>query len=842
MNGERNEDRMLSAAKPLIAAGLAIHWLRPKTKAPYKGWAAAPVHTWQTAKEAYRRGQNIGIRTGEPSKTRWGYLHLIDMDIRDADQADAAWQVILDLWPDARQAPYVISGSGGESRHLYFFTDKPFYKLTLGKSFGFTQVWSEEKHRNVKKYDWEVVLYGTNVQAVLPPSIHPDTGLEYRWGREIDFEALDLGMGPLLDSDDVAAWGALDNDLNEDDDDDDLNGLIKQRPMDLSDDEIDSIMEDLPSDWVDDRDQWYQVGMALHHQYEGGALGFERWSEWSKGSEKYDPRDQARVWKSFKGAKRPLRMALLIKASKENRIDRQFGDVDLLDGDEDDDLADLLCADVGNKALVPYQEKASPTDILLDDLEDLLIASVPPPPIKVERARIAPDPDWKTYFQLTDDGLKASLHNVELIVRYDKRIRNVIGFNEFSQQIVRIELAGRLKEARVGAKKPRRQLDDGFWTLRDEVKGDRWGDEHLAALRAMIEAPDSQGGYSLKVSDRDLKAAVLMVSRKRSFHPVKEYFDSLRWDGKPRLDRMFIDHLGAEDNAYHRQIARMTLVSAVTRIFEPGHKFDFVPILEGAQGKGKSTFIRILARDWYTELEGDFSDRKTMVEKMEGSMICELPELQGFSKHEVTTIKGFVSAATDRMRRPFASYAEDVPRQCIFMGTTNEGEYLRDPTGGRRFWPVFCTVEEIDFKRLQRDLDQLWAEAVYLYRNMRKTQPVGTLPLYLTEADARVEALAIQESRRQDTPEEMLAGQIEGWLNTPIAADFDDADDAEPRYRDVVCVLDVWVDMAGRDMASLDPRNSQLYARALRSVPGWRAAGRDATARFGRQRVFRRDV
>src|SRR5690606_2379930 len=152
-----SESEILSAARPLVAAGLAVHWLRRREKAPIdSAWSTAPVHTFETLRESYRSGSNLGIRLGEPSKTAAGYVHLVDLDIRDAAQADDAWNALLALWPEAREAPFVVSGSGGESRHLYFVTDRPFRSLKIARSAGFQSVFDPKKDREVRKHDWEV--------------------------------------------------------------------------------------------------------------------------------------------------------------------------------------------------------------------------------------------------------------------------------------------------------------------------------------------------------------------------------------------------------------------------------------------------------------------------------------------------------------------------------------------------------------------------------------------------------------------------------------------------------------------------------------------------------------
>jgi predicted P-loop ATPase len=818
-----SESEVLDAARPLVAAGLALHWLRRREKVPIEAnWSTASVHTAESLAGAYRQGSNIGIRLGEPSRTAAGYVHLIDLDIRDAAQEQVAWDWLLARWPEARSAPYVVSGSGGASRHLYFFTDRPFRSLKIARSEGFELVFDPKMGREVKKRDWEIELFGTGKQAVLPPSVHPDTGQPYRWGRGIEWGLVELGIGPFVAAETVQSWGVTHDELHSDEDED-LFALVRAEPMGLSEAEIAAAVAGVPPEWVEDRDCWLQVGQALHHEYQGGAPGFERWCEWSRQSAKFDIQDQKRVWKSFREqSKNPVRMASIIKAAGDYRLAEAHADMEEL---------------VGPGTAVVVVPVAVP---LSADLADLLGGPVPIQ--QGDKPKLGPviDPDWKSYLHRNQEGvISPTLPNVQLIVRNDIRTRGIIAFNEFTQDQVLIGSPGRLG-LKKESPKPIRQLEGAIWTVWDPLNGDSWTDSHDNAVRAVIEAPERQGGYALKTSDRDLRAAIDMVAHENAFHPVRDYLDGTVWDGVSRVETLFIDYLGCEDNAYHREAARLFLLGAVTRIFEPGHKFDFVPILEGLQGKRKSTFIRILGRSWSCELEGDFHDAKAMVEKMQGAWICEIAELQGFSKSDVTTIKGFISRVRDKVRLAFERRARSFPRQCVFMGSTNEREYLRDATGGRRFWPIACTVAEIDTDRLARCIDQIWAEATAKYRSMRDLYTHADLPLYLQNDDAAAQAKVLQEDRRQESADEVMAGRIAEWLERPIGAELglDCLDGEEPRFRSEVYLPEIWTQMLGQDAAKYDPRNQQLLGRAMRLVPGWRLQGQGRSKVYGKQRVF----
>ncbi len=802
---------VLDSCADLVDAGAALQWLIPRSKRPIDDeWSTLPVPDLARLKATYRKEANIGIRLGQPSKTTLGYIHLIDLDIRDASTADAAWSALRSLFPEVDQFPKVISGSGGESRHIYFVTSEPFRKRKLAKSETSKLVYDRNLNRDVKKNDWEIDLLGTGSYAVVPPSVHPDTGLCYRWESQLDADLLQIGVGPYLESSRVAGWGAARTSTEMEEDDDDLLADLRSEPIDIGDPEVARTIADLPDNWVEDRDSWVTVGAALHHQYQGGQKGFDIWCEWSIQSTKYDVKAQKSVWKSFRGDHRPVTMRTLIAAANEVRLKNNLPTVI---PEEDDELNALLGLS-GNSENTPKKPEI--------------------------------DENWTSYLTRNDEGQPTStLHNTRLVVENDIRSHGIVALNEFTQEIVLVNPPKRVSKSRDSAK-PVLNLDSDNWKVDDPVNGKLWTDSHDHEIRLMIEAPRTQGGYGFKVTDRDLKAAVDTVANKMRFHPVRGYLKTVEWDGKHRMDRLFIDYLGCDDTDYHREAARLTLIGAVARVMEPGHKFDFVPILEGLQGKRKSTFISVLGRaNWFAELSGDIHNRQQMVEQIQGAWIIEIPELQGFSRVDTNVLKGFISATFDKVRMAYARRAQIFYRQCIFMGSTNDDEYLRDHTGGRRFWPIKCQLPDgvdIDTDRLDSEMDLIWAEAYQAYLAMREKDKRKYLPLFLQTAKAKDEAAILQESRRVETVEDSLAGTIEAWLDTPIGA-VDDADDLDPtapqQVRNKTCVAQIWVEMMGKEPGQLGQAEAIKIGKALARLDGWtKFVGRQIrTKRYGRQIV-----
>lgn len=320
---------MLEIAKPLVGRGFAVHWLKPRAKAPAMGkdWASLPVASLSELQRRYRPGQNIGLRTGEPSCVGGQYVHVIDLDIRSDEFSAEAYTALAELFPDYEEYPRVASGSGGESRHFYILTDQPFASKKLAHSAGKFTGKDGKRH-----WHWEIELFGSGKQVAIPPSIHPDTGLAYRWEVPLDLDLIDLGLGPFVAASKMPTEAISASRLEgstSDDDDDDLNALlamVNSPPRGLSADEISAVLDALPlEEWCEDRDGWYQAGMAVHHETGGSDEGFEIWCTWSEGSAKFDPVDAERVWESFKDPARlkirPLTMSSLMKVVQDEGLD-----------------------------------------------------------------------------------------------------------------------------------------------------------------------------------------------------------------------------------------------------------------------------------------------------------------------------------------------------------------------------------------------------------------------------------------------------------------------------------------------------------------------------------------
>lgn len=249
--------------------------------------------------------------------------------------------------------------------------------------------------------------------------------------------------------------------------------------------------------------------------------------------------------------------------------------------------------------------------------------------------------------------------------------------------------------------------------------------------------------------------ALQAVAHENPYHPIRDYLSGLVWDKKPRIDTWLIDFLGVKDTKYTRAVSSKILMGAVARIIHPGVKFDTMLVLEGKQGIGKSTVVKILGGDWYDDIYISEKDKDT-VSAMHGKWIMEVSEMVCARKADVNNLKSFLSKAVDRIRPAYARCTEDFPRQGIFIGTTNpefESSYLRDTTGNRRFWPVECF--KVDFEGLISARDQLFAEALSRYLRGEK--------LYLDEEISKMAEIETESRMDEDGWKE----QVEEWLARP---------------------------------------------------------------------------
>ena len=408
--------------------------------------------------------------------------------------------------------------------------------------------------------------------------------------------------------------------------------------------------------------------------------------------------------------------------------------------------------------------------------------------------------DWMEDMEIDGKGRYLSTAiNINLIFANDIRFKGLFKMNEFDGKRY---VCGNMPWRKVDTPEPVKNVD-------------------YSGVRNYIESIYGITG-TIKIDD-----ALALEFEKNSFHPVRDYLTKLKWDGKKRIDFVLIDYFGVDDNVYTREAMRKMMVGAVGRVFRPGIKFDHVLTLVGDQGAGKSTLISKLGRGWSSDTFMTVHGKEAL-EQIQGAWLIEMAELSGLRKAEVEPIKHFLSKQEDTFRPAYARISETFKRQCVFIGTTNNKDFLRDPSGNRRFIPV-----DIDSSRAtsniftdltDSEIDQMWAEAVHLFRNGEK--------LFLSK---EAEKIARREQRDHSESDERL-GIIEDYLETPLPKNWDkkdlhhrrlflNGDDLEAEgslEREYVCVAEVWCECLGKQKEDMTRYNTREVNDMLKQMEGWR--------------------
>jgi predicted P-loop ATPase len=300
--------------------------------------------------------------------------------------------------------------------------------------------------------------------------------------------------------------------------------------------------------------------------------------------------------------------------------------------------------------------------------------------------------DWTSRIRTDKKGEpRPLLINAALALREAPEWNGVLAYNDFAKRTELMKPPPWYAAAHLDVSTwlPR------IWTGHDDMQANEWLQQH---------------GINVPLGITEI--AVEMVASESSFHPVLDYLDGLTWDGTPRLDDWMSTYLGVVPSDYVRAAGRCTLVGAVARIRDPGCKLDTMPIFEGVQGVGKSTMVQAMFEPWYTDEIADFGSKDAGMQ-MQGIWAVEVSELDAMTRGEVSKVKAHISRRVDRFRPSYGRRVGEYPRQCVNWGSTNSSGYLRDETGGRRFWPIECVKLKVAELRLVRD--QLWAEADQLY-------------------------------------------------------------------------------------------------------------------------------
>lgn len=695
---------VLREAQRLYQMGLAIHWLHHKQKRPIEsGWGSGPRKNWEHLGQTFDEQFNVGVRLGTPSKIKGGYLAVVDVDIKSTDPrhlTEALERAKAVLGGIA--GPIVMSGRGNGSRHYYVRTASPFKTFNPAVSEEFVKVHMPSKKPSKRElseltakeigegirisHAWEISLYSDGRQVVLPPSIHPDTGKPYIWKR--NFKSVeDL---PLVEFGKPAAAPG---------------GELNGEPL---------VVKNLEKEIINDITftkvelSWLPISDKVKSAIESGQGVGDR-----------------------SAYLLPATTALFSAGLGRDEI------LSVLT-----DPANWLASCAYEHAQTQSRKKAAEW-LYKYTVKKVLTERSPETAFKGE-----PVVEAK---KLSEDEAKAQSEELESetdwrqdLVRGGKEgmgppiqtIQNVVLIltNTVSPSLVRKnEFANRDTYS----------MDTPWGSRKDCIVSD----EDIPRIVYWLSQR-----YKFEPNDRVIYGALTVIACKNAFDPVRDMLDRLpAWDGKPRLGTWLKDHFEAEgDDEYLNQVFSKWLAAMVRRIYEPGAKFDWMPIFEGPQGAGKSSFGRILVGDeYFVDWLPNLADKDSAL-GLQGRWCVEMGELSQFRKTELETIKAFITRTVDKFRPPHGRKLIDSSRRCVFFGTTNRQTYLIDDTGNRRFKPI--KVGRLDFETLRAERDQLFAEAKHLYRTKFNTD----LSFELTGQAKIFEAIIHQEKLVEDEADVMF--------------------------------------------------------------------------------------
>lgn len=408
------------------------------------------------------------------------------------------------------------------------------------------------------------------------------------------------------------------------------------------------------------------------------------------------------------------------------------------------------------------------------------------------------DNKWKGKLSRNKNGLESSLENLLLIMQHDPMLTSIV----FNQMADNLEIKGEVP-----------------WRHPNKF----WRDADDAQLEAYLA---NRYAEFAKVK---IKTAITKAADDRSYHPVREYLDNLpEWDGEKRVDTLLVDYLDAENCEYVHAVTRKTLCGAIARVKNPGCKFDTMLVLNGGQGIGKSTLVHKLGGEWFTDSLSltDMKD-KTAAEKLQGYWIVEVGELAGMRKMDVETIKGFLTRQDDKYRASYGYRVSSHPRQCIIIGTTNaENGFLRDSTGGRRFWPV--PVNAVGKKRAwditKEEVRQIWAEALEYYDAGEKL----ILPKWLETIAEQKQLEVMETDEREGLVQKFLERKLpENWDSLDIydRREFLNGTEEGTVERASVSNMEIWCECLGNKRETLEAKYSYGLTAIMKKL-GWRKSDR----------------
>lgn len=684
---------VIKEAERLHKLGFAILWIKPKSKAPVKSkWTTGPREEWSSLRDSYRQGFNVGVRLGSPSKIAGKYLAVIDIDVKSTDvkHRAEAEAAVAELFPNLPKDVIQVMSGRGNG-------SSHIYVVTEKPASPIKKRVSNEK---VKVYMPSADANASQREVLSEEDINEGIRLRPAWEIAVMGEGQQVLLPPSLhpDSGREYIWAKK------------LGGVQSLTTMDFGSKTKD-LIRSATQDWkprvVD------LVGSTL-------------------------PTDIVN---------------LIMRGECEDRSAALFkvGIAMVREGFTDHDIMTVLTDTSLGLGTVAYEHtKNSSRERAANWVFNYTI--------KKCRKEVDSSYQFEEAVEVTELSEEAQAAQAEEILGGDWRLRlernGPTGVNANKPRITVKNLV-LILENDVGSGVFQRNL---FWN-RDTygcdtpwggLKGQSLNDDEILKIKHWL-----LNRHRIEPNLNALYEAVGMLALKNAFHPVRDYINSLEWDGIERLDTWLKDYLHATGpEPYVSEVSRKIVCAMVARVFEPGIKFDHMPILEGDQGMGKSSAVRIMASSkWFADNLPDLRTTDARL-NLQGKWVVELGELANLKKSDVENVKNFITTQSDLVRAPYGRKHMDIPRQSVLFGSTNEKEYLKDKTGNRRFWPV--RVGQCKFKELATVRDQLIAEAHFVWASLGEQ-------LWLSK-EAALQADIVQRSKVSEDLESIMLGEFVDFL------------------------------------------------------------------------------
>lgn len=761
--------------KRFYQLGAAPLWLHPKSKRPIgNGWTTGPRKSYSELKAEFKEGMNLGVRLGTPSQIEDGkFLAVIDVDIKSSEERHKKEALsALRKITGQEKWPTVLSGRGGGSCHIYCVTKIPFKTFNPFVSPDLVKVHMPSKSPSKSELDalsekeikqglrlsraWEISFYSEGRQVVVPPSIHPDSGRAYEWSVDWDVKRKNF---PVLD---FETW--QDKEEKKSSSRPKVEGKWTHEEFDFRPDET------LDVRWLPDLSdkmrrlivsgEWKGSQVSDRSAYlivaAGGLLsaGLDRNGVLSILTDKSTFLGECAY--DHAQTKDRRRAALWLWNYTVKRVM------------EERDVKSIFS---GVEIEVPRELNEEETEKQAESFRE-------------ERG-------WE--WELTRSGAKGegppkpTLNNSLLV------LSNIVGRDVFKRD------SFALRDVY------------GMDTPWNGKAGEVMTDDDVAKIKQWL---GKEWGFE---PGRDvLNDTITVMACNSSFDPIRDWLDRLpKWDRCKRLDTWLAKHFeGDGEPEYLAQVFRKWMVAMVLRVYEPGAKFDWMPIFEGPQNMGKSSFGRILVGEsFFLDWLPNLADKDSAL-SLQGMWAVEMGELASLRRNEVETVKAYLTRTVDKFRPPFGRRLIESPRRCVFYGTTNRDTYLRDETGNRRFKPV--KVGALNFDQLRKDREQLFAEAKYLFDCCAESGPT----LYLSGKAALFEKQIHQEKMVEDDSD-LMAEVIRDFIEK---YEEQTGELCLKKFR----LQDLFTGIGPLGKWRFDQKSMQLATRALKKIgaESWKSHGR----------------